>query len=181
MIFSETKLKGAYVIDLEKLDDKRGFFARTWDKKIFEEKGLNNNLVQCNISFNKYKGTIRGMHFQTPPYEEAKLVRCIRGSAFEVMVDLRSDSKTFNQWSGIEINSKNYRMLYAPEGFALGFQTLEDNTELFYQISQVYAPDYARGFRWDDPAFRILWPLKVSVISQRDLSFKSFEQQVSEY
>jgi len=177
MIFSETKLKGAFLIDLEKLEDERGFFGRAWDKKIFEDHNLNSNLAQCNISFNKKKGTIRGMHYQLPPYAEAKLVRCTKGSVFEVMVDLRKNSNTYKQWQGIELNSDDYKMLYAPEGFALGFQTLQENTELFYQMSQFYMPEHARGFRWDDPTFKISWPMDVTTISEKDLSFKLFNDQ----
>lgn len=175
MIFIDTKLKGAFLIEPEKLKDERGFFARTWDYKIFEENGLNPKLVQCNISFNKKKGTLRGMHYQVSPYEEAKLVRCTKGKAFEVMIDLRPKSKTFKQWIGYELSAENYKMLYVPEGFALGFQTLENNTELFYQMSQPYMPEYARGIRWDDTTFKISWSLKPSLISKKDLSWKSFQ------
>ena len=128
MIFIETNLKGSFIIEPEKIEDERGFFARTWDKEIFEKRGLNPKLVQCNISFNKKKGTLRGMHYQIAPYEEAKLVRCTKGSVFEVMIDLRPKSETFKKWESVELNSENYKMLYVPEGFALGFQTLEDNT-----------------------------------------------------
>lgn len=171
MIFTETKLKGAYVIELEKLEDERGFLARTWDKKKFEELGLNPNLVQCNISFNKKKGTLRGMHYQIPLYEEAKLVRCTNGKAFYVIIDLRPKSKTFRKWVGIELSDKNYKMLYILEGFASGFQTLENNTELFYQMSQVYMTDSARGVLWNDPAFQIKWPIKSPILSKKDLSW----------
>ncbi len=175
MIFNETRLKDVFIIEIEKWNDERGFFARTWDKKIFEEKGLNPNLVQCNISFNKKKGTIRGLHYQAPPYEEVKLVRCTHGSAYEVIVDLRKDSDTFKQWMGVELRGTDYKILYVPEGFALGFQTLEDNTELFYQMSEFYMPEYAYGIRYDDSEFNIKWPEKVTLISKRDQSFKSFK------
>lgn len=171
MIFTETKLRGSFIIEPEKVEDERGFFARTWDNKIFEEHGLNSKIVQCNISFNKKKGTIRGMHYQAYPHEEAKLVRCTKGKAYEVMIDLRTQSSTHMQWIGIEITAENYKMLYVPEGFALGFQTLEDNTELFYQMSERYAPEFSRGIRWDDPSIKISWPLKPTVISKKDLSF----------
>lgn len=174
MIFTETKLKGSYIVDIEQINDERGFFARSWDKNIFDQKGLNSNLFQCNISFNKKKGTLRGMHFQEEPYQEAKLVRCTRGSVYEVMIDLRENSSTFKQWEAIELHSDNHKMLYIPEGFALGFQTLEDNTELFYQMSQFYMPKFSRGVRWNDEAFKISWPLDISVISQKDQSFNSF-------
>lgn len=175
MIFTETKLRGSFIIEPEKLEDERGFFARTWDQKKFEELGLNPKLVQCNISFNKKKGTLRGMHYQIAPYEEAKLLRCTKGRAFEVMIDLRPKSKTFMQWIDFELSAENYKMLYVPEGFALGTQTLEDNTELFYQMSQVYAPKYAHGIRWDDPAFKISWPLKPTIISKKDLVYSPFK------
>jgi len=177
VIFTEAKLKGAYIIELEKLEDERGFFARTWDQKQFEERGLNSKLVQCNISFNEKKGTLRGLHYQTSPYEEVKLVRCTRGSVFEVMIDLRKKSETYKQWIGYELSSQNYKTLYVPEGFALGHQTLEDNTELFYQMSQLYTPKYGRGIRWDDPAFNITWPLKPTIISKKDLSFENFKTE----
>ena len=172
LIFNETKLKGSFVIELEKVTDERGFFARSWDKKIFVEKHLNPNLVQCNISFNLKKGTIRGMHYQLPPYEEAKLVRCTKGHVYEVMIDLRPNSVTFKKWLAVELRDEDYKMLYVPEGFALGFQTLEDNTELSYQMSQIYSPEHARGIRWDDPVFGISWPLKPTVISEKDSSYK---------
>lgn len=176
MIFTETKLKGSFIIEPEKVEDERGFFARSWDKKIFEERGLNSNLVQCNISFNKKKGTIRGLHYQTSPYEEAKLVRCTKGKVFEVMIDLRSKSETFMNWLGIELTSENYKMLYVPKGFALGLQTLGDNSELFYQMSQIYIPEYSRGIRWDDETFRISWPLKPTIVSEKDLSYGPFNE-----
>ncbi|MGI0073219.1 MAG: dTDP-4-dehydrorhamnose 3,5-epimerase [Nitrosotalea sp.] len=176
MIFTETKLKSSFIIEIEKVEDERGFFARSWDKKIFEERGLNSNLVQCDISFNKKKGTIRGLHYQISPYEEAKLVRCTKGKVFEVMIDLRPKSETFMSWFGIELNACNYKMLYVPEGFALGLQTLEDNTELFYQMSQIYMPEYSRGILWNDEIFRITWPLKSTVISKKDLSYTPFKK-----
>jgi len=175
MIFTETKLKGAYIIEPEKLEDERGFFARTWDQKKFEKHGLNSNLVQCNISFNKKKGTLRGLHYQIAPYEEAKLIRCTGGKIFEVMVDLRKKSETFKQWLAIKLSAQNHKMLYVPEGFALGHQALEDNTELFYQMTQLYMPKYGRGIRWDDPSFNISWPLKPTIISNKDLSFEYFK------
>lgn len=171
----ETKLKGAFVIDPEKLIDKRGFFARTWDKKKFEEMHLNPRIAQCSISFNRKKGTIRGMHFQESPYEEDKLVRCTRGKIYDVIIDIRSNSKTFKQWIGVELSAENYKMLYVPAGFAHGFQTLEDDTEVFYQISEYYHPDCSRGIKWNDEAFVINWPFEPSIISEKDLSFKPFE------
>ena len=175
MIFEKTKLQGVYIIKIEKIEDERGFFGRTWDKKIFEEHGLNHCIHQCNISFNKKKGTIRGMHYQSSPYEEDKLVRCTRGKVFEVMIDLRKDSDTFKHYQSVELTSENYKMLYVPKGFALGFQTLEDNTEVFYQMSQVYMSEYSKGIRWDDPKFNISWPMKPGVISKKDQSFEQIK------
>ncbi|MGI0086675.1 MAG: dTDP-4-dehydrorhamnose 3,5-epimerase [Nitrosotalea sp.] len=175
MIFTKTKFDGVFIIEPEKSEDERGFFARVWDQEVFEEKKLNPKVVQCNISFNKKRGTIRGMHYQTSPYEEAKLVRCTKGSAFDVMIDLRPKSKSFKNWLSVEISSESYKMIYVPEGFALGFQTLEDDTELHYQMSQKYMPEYARGIRWDEEIFKISWPLKPTVISKKDLSYDAFK------
>jgi dTDP-4-dehydrorhamnose 3,5-epimerase len=174
MIFTETRLKGAYVIDLERLADERGFFARTWCQREFEAHGLNASLVQCNISFNEKKGTLRGMHFQVVPRAEAKLVRCTAGAIFDVIVDLRRDSGTFKQWTGVELSADNRRMLYVPEGFAHGFLTLLDNTEVFYQMSEFYSAEHARSVRWNDPAFGIQWPGEALIISERDHSHPDF-------
>lgn len=169
MIFTETELEGSYIIEIEKIEDERGFFARSWDKKQFEERNLNSNLIQCNISFNKTKGTLRGMHYQDMPHAEAKLVRCTRGRMYDVIIDLRKNSKTFHKWIGVELSDKNYKMLYIPEGFAHGFQTLEDDTEVFYQMSQAHVPEYSRGIRYDDERFQISWPLPNHIISKNDL------------
>lgn len=187
MIFTETKLKGAYFIDIEELEDERGFFARSFCQREFEKHGLNPRVVQCNISFNLMKGTLRGMHYQEKPFEEAKLVRCVRGSIYDVIIDIRPDSTTYCQWIGVELSSSsslltahcslltaNYRMIYVPEGFAHGFLTLEDNTEVFYQMSEFYSSDHARGLRWNDPAFGIQWAGEVKVISDRDRSYPDF-------
>ena len=176
MKLSETKLEGAFVIKIEKLEDERGFFARTWDKEFFKSNGLNDDLVQCNISFNRKKGTIRGLHYQIPPYEEAKLVRCTRGKVFEVIIDLRKNSKTFLQWDSVELDSENYLMLFVPEGFALGLQTLEDNSEVCYQMSQFYKPECSKGIRWDDETLKISWPLKPSVISEKDSNLGTLDE-----
>ena len=157
------------------MEDDRGFFARAWDDKIFKQQNLNVKIVQCNISFNKKKGTIRGLHYQDSPYKEIKLVRCTKGRAYEVLLDLRPKSETYKQWQEVELSHDNYKMLYVPEGFALGFQTLEDNTELFYQMSEKYVPECAKGIRYDDSIFKITWPLKVQAISKRDLSFEPFK------
>jgi dTDP-4-dehydrorhamnose 3,5-epimerase len=174
VIFTETPLKGSFVIDLDRKEDERGFFARSWCQKEFETHGLNARLVQCNVSFNKTKGTLRGMHYQVAPHEEAKLVRCTMGSLYDVIVDLRSESPTYMRYFGVVLSAANRRALYIPERFAHGFQTLEDDTEVFYQMSEFYAPECARGFRWDDPAFGIAWPEPVRVISQKDLAYPNF-------
>jgi dTDP-4-dehydrorhamnose 3,5-epimerase len=174
VIFNETKLKAAFAIELQKQEDERGFFARSWCQQDFAEHGLNPKLVQCNISFNQLKGTLRGMHYQVAPHEEAKLVRCTRGALYDVIVDLRPASPTFKQWLGIELTAENHRMLYIPEGFAHGFQTLEDDTEVFYQMSEFYHPECARGVRWNDPAFNILWPVEEKIISAKDNSYPDF-------
>jgi len=174
MIFAETKLKGAFIIEPERQEDERGFFARTWCQREFETHGLNPRLVQCNISFNKKKGTLRGMHYQIPPHEEAKLVRCTMGAIYDVIIDLRPHSSTFKQWLSIELTADNRRMLYIPEGFAHGFQTLEDDTEVFYQMSEFYHPECARGIRWDDPALKIRWPFSPLIVSNKDLDYPFF-------
>ncbi|MFM7886286.1 MAG: dTDP-4-dehydrorhamnose 3,5-epimerase [Pseudanabaena sp.] len=177
MKFLETKLKGAYVIEIEPIVDHRGFFARSWCEQEFRDRGLNANLVQCNISFNLKKGTLRGMHYQAKPYEEAKLVRCTQGAIYDVIIDIRSDSSTFKQWFAVELSSNNHKMLYIPEGFAHGFQTIEDNTEVFYQMSEFYHPAGARGIRWDDPEFQIKWQLEHKIISERDLSYSFWQDE----
>jgi dTDP-4-dehydrorhamnose 3,5-epimerase len=170
MIFKETKLWGAYVIELELIEDERGFFVRTWSQEEFAARGLNPGIVQCNSSFNKQRGTLRGMHYQIPPHEEAKLVRCTAGAIYDVIIDLRKDSPTRSRWIGVELSARNRQMVYVPEGFAHGFQTLVDDTEVFYQVSTYYHQESARGVRWDDPVFGIDWPLDISVISERDRS-----------
>ncbi len=175
MRFIETQLEGAYIIEPEHLEDERGFFARSFCQKEFEEHGLNSKVVQCNISYNKRKGTLRGMHYQAPPKAEAKLVRCTHGSIYDVIIDLRHDSSTYCQWIAVELNAGNFRMLYIPESFAHGYQTLEDNTELFYQMSEYYHPKFARGIRWDDPAFGIIWHLPEPIISNKDMSYNDFK------
>ncbi len=158
MIFKETKLKGAFTIDLERIEDNRGFFARAWCKREFEAHGLNSRLVQCNLSFNRFRDTIRGMHYQGSPHEEEKLVRCTRGAIFDVIIDLRLGSETYLKWIGVELTAENRKMLYVPKKFAHGYQTLEDNSEVLYQVSQFYSPGAERGVRWDDPTFAIEWP-----------------------
>ena len=171
MIFEETTLKDAYIIQLEVLKDVRGFFARSFCREEFEKYGLNPCVVQCNISFNKNKGTLRGMHYQVAPHEEAKLVRCTRGTIYDAIIDLRSQSPTFKQWFGVKLSADNRDMLYIPEGFAHGYQALEDNTEVFYQVSESYHPESAQGVRWDDPSFGIEWPLGQPTLSTKDSSW----------
>lgn len=174
MRFTEVHLKGAYIVELEKLSDERGFFARSWCQNEFERHGLKPIVVQANVSFNKKKGTLRGMHYQISPYEETKLVRCTRGAIYDVIIDLRPDSHTYKQWAGVELTADNYKMLYVPENFAHGFQTLQDNTEVTYQVSQFYAPGSEKGIRWEDRAFGIEWPLEVQVISDKDKSWPDY-------
>lgn len=168
MIFSETQLKGAYLIALEKREDSRGFFARGWCQREFEDHQLTARIVQSNISLSWTKGTLRGMHYQVAPYAEAKVVRCTRGAIFDVIIDLRPESATYRRWLGVELTADNYRMLFVPEGFAHGFLTLEDHTEVTYHVSQFYTPEAERGVRWNDPAFNIRWPAPVVVISDKD-------------
>jgi dTDP-4-dehydrorhamnose 3,5-epimerase len=174
MIFTETMLKGAFVIEPERLEDERGFFARTWCQREFEAHGIHSKWVQCNISFNKKKGTLRGMHYQAAPYEEAKLIRCTLGATCDVIIDLRPDSPTFKQHITELLTAQNRKMLYVPKGFAHGFLTLEDDTEVFYQMSEFYVSECARGVRWNDPAFGIQWPAEVQVISDRDRNHPDF-------
>ena len=174
MIFTETKLKGAFIVDLEPIQDERGFFARTWCKKEFEAHDLKSKLVQCNTSFNKKRGTLRGMHYQAIPHEEAKLIRCTMGAIYDVIIDIRKESKTYMQWIACELTAENRKMLYVPEGFAHGFQTLEDNSEVFYQMSEYYYPEYAKGIRWDDPILGLKWPCENIILSNNDRGFKNF-------
>jgi dTDP-4-dehydrorhamnose 3,5-epimerase len=176
MIFIETELKGAYIIDLERREDERGFFARTWCQQEFEAHGLVARIVQANTSYNKAKGTLRGMHYQRAPHAETKLVRASRGAIYDVIVDLRPDSPTFKRWIGVELTADNRRALFVPEGFAHGFQTLEDNTDVSYQVSAFYTPGAEGGLRYNDPAFDIEWPLPVSVISPKDADWPDFAQ-----
>ena len=175
MIFKESPLAGAFVIDLEPIGDERGFFARSFCRREFEAHGLNPDLAQCNISLNLRQGTLRGMHWQVAPHQEAKLVRCTRGAIHDVIIDLRQDSSTFTAHFSVDLTAADRRILYVPEGFAHGFLTLEDDTEVFYQMSEFFAPDAARGVRYDDPAFGIRWPREVLVVSDRDQSYPDWE------
>ncbi|MFO7904139.1 MAG: dTDP-4-dehydrorhamnose 3,5-epimerase [Pirellulaceae bacterium] len=174
MIFQQVQLAGAYVIDLERIQDQRGFFARAWCQREFEEHGLESRLVQCNLSQNHTAGTLRGMHYQVAPHKETKLVRCVKGRIFDVIVDLRPESSTRLQWFGVELSAANHRMLYVPERFAHGYQTLEPDTEVFYQVSEFYSPGSEQGLRWDDGAIGIDWPLAPSIISEKDRNYPDF-------
>lgn len=171
MIFTETKLSGAFIIDLEKRGDSRGFFARSFCQDEFERHGLVNKVVQTNVSLSKHQGTLRGMHYQEAPYAETKLVRCTQGAIYDVIVDIRPESPTFKQWIGVELSSSNHRMLFVPQNFAHGFITLMDDSEVTYQVSQVYHPGSERGHRYNDPALGIIWPREVNVISDKDASW----------
>jgi dTDP-4-dehydrorhamnose 3,5-epimerase len=167
-------LEGAWVLDINRLEDERGFFARTFCQKEFIEHGLSTRVAQCNVSYNKKKGTLRGMHLQVSPFQEAKLVQCMSGAIYDVIVDLRPDSQTYLEHLAVVLSADEYRMLYIPEGVAHGFLTLSDNANVFYQMSEFYAPDCARGFRWNDPAFGIKLPDEVVVISERDATYPDY-------
>ena len=174
--FTETKLKGAFIIDPETFADERGFLARSFSAKEFESHGLNARMAECNISFSRNRYTIRGMHFQKPPFAQAKLVRCSKGAVYDVIIDLRPESPTFKQWIGEELTSENRRMLYVPEGFAHGFQTLVDDAEVFYQITNFYNPGSEGGVRWNDPAFGIEWRATDGItINERDRTYPDFK------
>lgn len=177
MIFNETSIQGVYVIDLEQLQDDRGFFARTFCKQEFEERGLQPVVAQCSLSFNYKKGTLRGIHFQIPPVTEAKLVRCTQGAIYDVIVDLRVGSPTYLSHLATELTAENRRLLYVPEMFAHGFQTLTDDTEVAYQITEFYTPGYARGLRYNDPKLAIDWPLPVTTISNKDTNWPLLSEQ----
>jgi len=176
MLFLETSLQGAFIIEPERKEDERGFFARVFCVEEFEAHGLDTRLVQCSISYNKQKGTLRGMHFQTFPHEEVRLVRCTTGAVYDVVLDLRPDSPTFKRWIAEVLTSENRRMMYVPRGFAHGFLTLENNCEVLYQMSESYHPEAAQGVRWDDPAFGIQWPIPLSIISDKDLNYQAFNR-----
>jgi dTDP-4-dehydrorhamnose 3,5-epimerase len=169
--FLETPISGLYVVELETLTDERGFFARTFCAHEFQAHGLEWMVAQCNISFNEKASTLRGLHFQAPPHAEAKLVRCTRGAIYDVAVDIRPESRTYRRWHGIELTPTNGRMMFIPCGFAHGFQTLVDGSEVLYVMSEFYHPESARGLRWNDPAFSIAWPLENPTISDRDRAY----------
>lgn len=174
MIFTATALPGAWILELDRHEDQRGFFARSWCAREAEARGLNPRVVQCSVSVNKRRGTLRGMHYQMAPYQEAKLIRCTRGAIHDVILDLRRGSPAFKRHVAVQLDAEGGRMLYVPEGVAHGFQTLTDDTEVFYQMSEFYAPDHARGVRWDDPAFGITWPDDDRTISERDRGYADF-------
>ncbi len=178
MIFTQTPLNGAFVVELQEISDDRGFFARAFCAREFEEHGLKPVVAQINLSFNERKGTMRGLHFQHPPYEETKLFRVTRGAMYDVIVDLRSESPTFLQWTSVELRADLGTMLFVPGRFGQGFLTLEDNTELTYQVSNPYTPDFGDGFRYDDPLFNIEWPMAPSVISEKDAGWPDFNPEV---
>ena len=168
MIFRETALAGVWLIEPERLGDERGFFARTWCRREFETRGLEPDVVQCNISWNAKRGLVRGLHYQTPPHAETKLVRCTRGAIWDVAVDLRPGSPTFKRWTAAELTADNRHAMYIPKGCAHGFQTLTDDTEVFYQMSAFHAPGAERGVRWNDPVLAIAWPIASVALSDRD-------------
>ena len=175
MKFNKTRIPGTYIIELEKIGDERGFFARAWCQKEFREHDLVTQFVQCNLSFNKQGNTLRGMHYQSAPLEEVKIVRCTRGAIFDVIIDLRPESSTYLKWIGVELTSDNYNMLYVPERFAHGYLTLTEEAEVFYQVSQFYSPNHERGVRWNDPVFGIDWPIDGDVvISEKDNNWPNF-------
>ena len=174
MIFTKTKIPGAVIIELGKFEDERGFFARAWCKNEFETNDLTLEWVQTNLALSRKRGTLRGLHYQAAPYEEAKLMRCIKGAIFDVIIDLRSDSPTYRQWLGVELTADSHKMFYVPEGTAHGYQALTDDAEVLYQVSQFYTPGAERGVRYNDPTFGVEWPLKVQMISDKDRNWPDF-------
>lgn len=174
MLFTETRLSGAFVIDIAPIRDERGFFARTWAPEEFQKRGLDPTLAQCNASWNDKKGTLRGMHFQKEPFGEVKIVRCTAGAMLDVIVDLRKASPTYCQWTSVELSAANHRALYIPRGIAHGFITLTDDAEVYYHVSAPFSPPHATGVRWNDPAFNITWPFAPTVISEKDRVWPDF-------
>jgi dTDP-4-dehydrorhamnose 3,5-epimerase len=174
MIFEETKLKGAYILEIKKLIDERGFFGRSWCANELSQYNLKTDIKQANVSLSEKKGTLRGMHYQLDPYQETKLIRCTRGAIYDIIVDLRKNSTTYLQWIGVELTADNYKMLYVPEDFAHGFITLQDNSEVNYLVTQFYTPGAEAGIRWNDPAIEIQWPFQPVVISQKDANHPDY-------
>ncbi len=182
MIFKETELSGAFIIEADPIIDDRGFFSRVWCKKEFEEHGLDASVVQCNMSYNLNKGTLRGMHFQKSPYSETKYIRCVKGAFYDVIIDLREESKTYGKWFGIELSEQNKKALYVPKGFAHGFQTLEADTYVYYQVTEFYTPGAEGGIRWNDPEFNIIWPIKEPIIiTDKDNSWPLYKAASKNY
>lgn len=175
MKFTETSLKGAYIIEVNKFEDTRGFFGRLWCEDELKNYKLKTNIVQSNVSFSKNKGTLRGMHFQPHPYQETKFVRCTKGAVYDVIIDLRPESQTFKNWFGVELSENNYKMIYVPENFAHGFITLQDNSEVYYLVTQFYNKEAERGVRWNDPTFNIKWPIEMKSISEKDKNNIDFD------
>jgi dTDP-4-dehydrorhamnose 3,5-epimerase len=175
--FVQTPIAGAFMLDAVRHEDDRGFFARVWCEREATENNININFVQCSVSFNKHTATLRGLHYQVAPHQEAKLVRCTQGSVYDVILDLRPDSPTYRHHFGAELSAQSRQSLYVPKGLAQGFITLEPNTEVYYQISEYHAPEYARGVRWNDPSFAIHWPIMPRVISERDRTCPDYEMK----
>lgn len=178
MLFKEIRLKGPHIIKIEQNEDERGFFARNFCQQEFKNVNIDFNIVQTNISYNKTKGTLRGMHYQVAPHEEAKIVTCVKGAIYDVIIDLRVESSTYCKWFALELSDQNYISLYIPKGFAHGFQTLEDDAVVFYQMSEFYHPECARGIKWDDPLFSIKWPLDVQLMSEKDKKHRTFADNI---
>jgi dTDP-4-dehydrorhamnose 3,5-epimerase len=179
VIFRAATLSGAFIVEMERRQDERGFFARTWCRREFADMGLNTDLSQCNVSYNSRRGTLRGMHWQAAPFEEAKLIRCTRGRVWDAIIDLRPNSPNYMEHFGVELTAESGRALYVPEGMAHGFQTLEDDCEVVYQMSQFYEPTAARGVRWNDPSFGISWPIKDPILHPRDASYPDFAREAA--
>jgi dTDP-4-dehydrorhamnose 3,5-epimerase len=178
MIFNKTELEDAYIIELQEFNDERGFFARAFCEKEFKDHGIDFRVVQANTSYSSKKHTLRGMHYQEKPHQEAKLIKCTKGAIYDVIIDMRPDSPTFKKWAGVELTEQNRKMIYVPEGFAHGFLTLEDDTEVYYPVTESYTPGAEKGIRWDDPAFNIDWPAKAAIISAKDKSWPLFDKSL---
>ena len=175
MLFKATKIKGAWIVDLQRNSDERGYFARAWCTEEFEDHGITPKLCQLNLSYSSNRGTLRGMHYQIDPHSEMKAVRCVKGALFDVIIDLRRESNTYKEWFGFELNERNKSMLIVPEGCAHGFLTLQDDSEAFYLVSAAYNQVSERGLRWDDPSFNIKWPFHPIEVSSKDRSWKNYE------
>jgi dTDP-4-dehydrorhamnose 3,5-epimerase len=179
MKFIPTELNGVFLVELARAEDFRGFFARVWSARTLRERGLVGQFVECNMSRTRHRGTIRGLHYQEAPHEEAKLVRCTRGAVYDVVVDLRPDSPTFHRWAGFELKASVDTLIYVPTGCAHGIQTLEDDTEIMYAVSAFHAPEAERGLRWDDPFFNITWPVAAPIVSAKDAQWPNYQHSVA--